>query len=750
MRSNNKSWWFVTASIAVILVIIAILVISLWHQLPSDQRAFLYIIFKQHLGYICIVVFFLLAGLGLTLDGIFRNYIIPINKLAEETALIHSVNPSHRIRVEGGREVSRLVQIINEGADRFEELQKNVDQKIHLAKAETEEEKNVLAAIMSELPEGVLICNAEGQILLYNKQARQFLEGDDSETSTDDSVSVIGVKDRFPIGAEDRFIGLGRSVFGVIDKNLVVHVLDEIADKLERKEANAVSHFVAVGKGDRLLRAEAVPILNHMGQFTGFILIFEDITKQIETDSRVDFLLQYLTTGIRTSLASIRAAIEAILEEPDMDSDQLSGFRKIIHKESLTSGAILDETALDYSSHVRAKRPLVQMLGKDLLETIKRKAEDKLDISINIENSVGENWVKVDSYSIVLVILFVLNRLRRETGTREFICKLERKGKFANLDLIWWGKPLKIKTLREWEGQVLIVGKEGIPSTLKEVIEHHEAKMWPATLREAIGDEEIGMWPYSYEISRDKSGLRLFLPDVEVSEPDTIRNITVVPESRPEFYDFDLFNQPGQIPELDNHSLTELTYTVFDTETTGLSPKGGDEIISVGAVRIVNCRLLREELFDQLVDPQRLLPRESIQIHGIQPEMLKDQPTINKVLPSFYRFAEDTILVAHNAAFDMSMLQMKEAISGVKFINPVLDTLLLSAVVHPAQDNHNLEAIAKRLGISVVGRHTALGDAIVTGEMFLKLIPLLAKMGIHTLREARLASQKTYYARLKY
>jgi DNA polymerase-3 subunit epsilon len=130
--------------------------------------------------------------------------------------------------------------------------------------------------------------------------------------------------------------------------------------------------------------------------------------------------------------------------------------------------------------------------------------------------------------------------------------------------------------------------------------------------------------------------------------------------------------------------------------------------------------------------------------------MLEDQPAIDKVLPLFHRFAEDSILVAHNAAFDMNLLQMKEAVSGVKFINPVLDTLLLSTVVHPAQNHHTLEAIAARLGVSVFGRHTALGDALATGEIFLKLIPLLAQMGIHTLEEARLASQQTYYARFKY
>jgi DNA polymerase-3 subunit epsilon len=116
----------------------------------------------------------------------------------------------------------------------------------------------------------------------------------------------------------------------------------------------------------------------------------------------------------------------------------------------------------------------------------------------------------------------------------------------------------------------------------------------------------------------------------------------------------------------------------------------------------------------------------------------------------FHAFAEGTILVAHNAAFDMRMLQLKEDATGVRFINPVLDTLLLSAVVHPGQESHNLEALGKRLGVNIIGRHTALGDAIATGEMFLKLIPLLINSGITTLKDARLASQKTYYARLQY
>jgi DNA polymerase-3 subunit epsilon len=130
--------------------------------------------------------------------------------------------------------------------------------------------------------------------------------------------------------------------------------------------------------------------------------------------------------------------------------------------------------------------------------------------------------------------------------------------------------------------------------------------------------------------------------------------------------------------------------------------------------------------------------------------MLVGQPTIGTVLPAFRSFCADTVLVAHNAAFDMRFLQIKEATTGIKFDLPVLDTLLLSAVLHPNQESHRLEAIAERLGVLIVGRHTALGDAYVTGEVFLKMVPLLAEMGVRTLGEARVAAEKTYYARISY
>jgi DNA polymerase-3 subunit epsilon len=252
---------------------------------------------------------------------------------------------------------------------------------------------------------------------------------------------------------------------------------------------------------------------------------------------------------------------------------------------------------------------------------------------------------------------------------------------------------------------------------------------------------------YEFDPASRRSSFRLLLP---LAEPEKAAASVPARPSRPEYYDFDLFHQPGQTTELDDRLLKDLTYTVFDTETTGLEPSAGDEIIAIGAVRIVNERLLSGEVFDQLVDPRRPLKPASMKIHGIRPEMLQGQPTIERVLPAFHKFCEDTVLVGHNAAFDMRFLRLKEEALGVRFAHPVLDTLLLSALLHENLASHQLEAIAGRFGVNTAGRHTAVGDAIMTGEVFLRMIPLLSERGIATLAQARDACERTYYARLRY
>ena len=181
---------------------------------------------------------------------------------------------------------------------------------------------------------------------------------------------------------------------------------------------------------------------------------------------------------------------------------------------------------------------------------------------------------------------------------------------------------------------------------------------------------------------------------------------------------------------------------VFDTETTGLSPSQGDEIVSIGAVRIVHRRLLSGETFKRLVNPRRAIPKSSTRFHGITDAHVKDSPPIQVVLPQFKAFAGDAVLGAHNAAFDMKFIQLKEAESGLSFTNPVLDILLLSVYIHDYTQDHTLDSIAERLGVEIGERHDALGDAMVTAQILLKLLDLLEDSGIKTLGEAIAASMQ--------
>jgi DNA polymerase-3 subunit epsilon len=732
MKNNSKIWWAFSISIGIAAVLGLALLVLFWHQSIQQNRPILQEIFARYGHYIFTVGLALIAWFGFMFARVFRTAIIPMNKLSEEVELIHSVNPAHRIQLEGAHGLMQLVEKINAGAEKYEKMEKSVFDRVHIAKAELEEEKNILAAIMAELPEAVLVCNKEGMIILYNSQAKRYFSEKNTTLKTKHQPDVV--KDAAVESQGKAHLGIGRSIFGIIGENIIRHALGEIRTKLKRNEENVTSAFVVTDQANRLLRAEAAPILNPQGEFSGFIVIFNDITQGLRLEARAEFLVRSFQQKIRHSVASIKSAVEIILTYPDIEPSRERQLKEIIYAESSSLEQLIQRESKETFKQTRNQWPLMPISIPDLLDSLQKRADERLGIELTLEPCTGRCWVKIDTYAMILVLLFVLERVCAETGERRYACRFSEDKDFVFLNFSWEGTPIKIEKLRQWETMQLNFMKEGMPLHLKEVLDHHNAEIWS----------------YADQQQEKISNLRIYLPAFRPQEQDSVRHAAILPASRPEFYDFDLFHQPGQSPDLDNRLLKDLAYTVFDTETTGLDPAGGDAIVSIGALRIVNTHILTEESFDQMVNPQREIPMSATKIHGISDAMVESQPTIDAVLPAFFKYTEGTIIVAHNAAFDMRMLQTYENRTGIRFVNPVLDTLLISAIVHPAQEDQTLSSIVRRLGVSVVNRHTAMGDAMMTAKIFIRMISLLEKKGIRTLGEARAASEKTYYARMTF
>ena len=662
-----------------------------------------------------------LVSIAATLRWLFRRYASAPARLVEQTQVLLAAPKAAPMNHQGTKETKALAEVIFQLASQRDSLREDVAEQIARASAGVQQEKNRLAALMSELTQSVVVCNLDGRIILYNSRARlQF--------------KTLSVAPTLAGGAE--LVGIGRSIYAVFDRQLVAHALESIQQRVSRGAGSPSAQFVTTTQAGQLLKVQMAPVRNVDAEgvateISGFVLMLDNVTRAFEEEHVRDQLLHGLTEGSRSSLANIQAAVD-MLAYPDLDADMRERFLTVVREEVTSQSVRITAMTQKATEGLKARWPLEEMLGADVLLATQRRIEARNKRPVTLENLDTSMWLKVDSFSLTQALDYLAMRLVDEFDVKFFRLRLQTSGNRAQLDLIWTGQVMSTETVMSWEMDSMRFGEESTPLTVRDVVERHGGEMW-----------------FERERVRHEAFFRFLLPLASVQEQLEATQI-LQNDSRPEYYDFDLFQASDQSSALDDRLLSELSFTVFDTETTGLNPSGGDEIIQIGATRIVNSKLLRQESFEQLVNPGRLIPAAGIPIHGITQDMVRGKPPIIEVLPAFYSFAQDTVLVAHNAAFDMKFLQLQERHTGLVFTHPVLDTLLLSAVVHPNQESHRLEAIAERFNVTVLGRHTALGDAFVTAEVWLRMLPLLQAMGITTLRQAREAAQATYYARLKY
>lgn len=692
MNIRAKFWGLLVVLIIVELIVFAATGIWGWELLQTPEKRILLVLILGG----CLFA----STLALTIICVFIDVSLlrALSAVEKGTAIIAHTNPAYSLELPTHHSLGKLPQTIQMLARKLEEAKHEVALALRTGALREQEQKVRLETILRELSEGVIVCDNQARILLYNLAA----------------LGTLG---------QNQQLGLGRSIYKFLAAAPIEHALQILRHRFrEQDRVDNNAEFICTTLGAETLLRCRLSLLSIQDPKqstldTGFVLTLQDVTAEIVAVRRRDDLLRSLLEDLRGPLANLRAAAETLTSYPDMNAKDRRSFEGVVAEESKALSARLNTLANDSRSLVGGEWVMADIFSADLITSVKKQL--LLTHGPRLTMTGMPLWLRVDSHTLTTLIEYLVLQIQEYAEVREIDIESLMGDRRVYIDLVWQGTAIPSAMLTAWQNTVLQAAV-GAP-TAHEVLKHHGSEIWSQAHRRP-----------GYAL------LRIPLPSSPMQWEGKRQRVA----NRPEFYDFELDRTPAHPVSLLDRSLTDCDYVVFDTETTGLNPSEGDEIISIGAVRIVNQRLLSGETFTRMVNPRRSIPKSATRIHNISDTQVKDSPPIQVVLPQFKDFVGDAVLVAHNAAFDMKFIKLKESESGLRFTNPVLDVLLLSVYVHDHTQDHNLESIAERFGIEVNDRHSALGDAMVTAQILLGLLDLLDEEGIRTLGEAIEASMK--------
>jgi DNA polymerase III subunit epsilon len=619
-----------------------------------------------------LVAFIALAGL------ILHRLARPLDRLALDVGIIARENPSHGLGLGMRHWLGRLAEGIEAMRTRLATAEASSAQALAEARRQGVEQKRWLEAILLDLTEGIVVCNLQHQVLLYNQPAADLLGGTQS-------------------------LGLGRSLFPCLTREPVLHSLERQMQRLESGWAGAATRFMCgAAESQRLLGARLSLVLDAKGTPNGYVLSLTEFGEDDAALAKRDDLLELATEGLRAPIANLRAAAETLAQNPHLTAAERAAFQDVLQGESMVLSNQIEVLARGYRELGGSRWMMAEIFSNDLIASLTRRMAGT---SLQLTATGLPYWLYGDSLSLLVLIESLLRQLHSDTKVEAFDIALSRSDNRIYLDVLWPGIPIAEGQLEAWLNRPLISGVG--PLTGRVVLRRHGTDAWS----QAAGP---GMARLRIPLASAQAGPLLERP---------------LQPQRPEFYDFDLLRRPVPTGRFTERPLKQLAYVAFDLETTGLRPSEGDEVVSIAGVRIVNGRILTTETFERLVNPGRPIPEASIRFHGITDEMVRGKPPFAIVLPAFHRFAADAVLVAHNAAFDATFLY-RAAEGTVSFDQPVVDTLLLSAYLYPNEADHSLDAIAARFGIVVVDRHSAIGDSLLAAAILLRLLDHCEERGI--------------------
>jgi DNA polymerase-3 subunit epsilon len=535
-------------------------------------------------------------------------------------------------------------------------------------------EKARLEALLSDVPVGVLLCTGGHQLVFYNSQALDLL------------------------GRPGAAPGLDRLLFDYLREGPVRHAYGRL---IEAGDPEAASDLLCATTGSaRMLSARMRLLPGDTGAAPGYVLTLRDVTADLSATARREQLLAEVFDRVRRPAANLQTLTGALA---DGTAGAHAALDAALRAEVAALTAAITELGARYDESRSDWWPLSQTRASDLADSIRARIEAA---GLAADTLADALILRCNAFEIVALMGDMAPRIAERLGARAFTLAVEEDGAGALVTLGWQGPPLAVGDLDRWLGLPLDTGAADV--TGRSVLGTHATEIWPES---AAGTARLCL-PLRHA---RRAGRR------------------PAPIARAVVYDFDLLSR-ARAARIADTPIDRLTCVVFDSETTGLLPAQGDEMVQLAAVRLVNGRRVEGEVFDTLVNPGRPIPAGSTEVHGITDAMVADAPGVAEAVTQFHKFAEGAVLVAHNAPFDLEFLRRREAALSLGFDHPVLDTVLLSAVVFGQSAEHSLDALCHRLGIVIpeAARHTALGDTVATAEAFQKLVPMLQARGLAT------------------